>query len=507
MKKAVLIIVCLMARFAVLATDVVAIDSSGYLTCAVRADGTVCVAGQIVTDESSSFANEAAALRDVVQAAAGGSTLFCRLSDGSVKVCPESHADPAMSTWPPMRDVQAVSNVLVGLGRDGRVYTAGGAAERFAELRQEAESWTDIVRIKAYDGTGYEDPYIIGWKYDGTVVAAGLDLSGLELNQTPAVRYTDSLIAAGGTVALREDGTVACAGLLDGDGVTEAVSHWHDIVRICALSEVLYGLRADGRVEAVFLGGVTQAPDSVSAEMDKVLGWRDITDIVSTGLHLVGLKADGSIVVSGPAHFGTEETADYSDWVGLVSLEGGISNGGEYLIGLKTDGVLVKGASLVGDWYGTPRRVVQTACSGYGLLCLEQDGSVSSIGFPGVTDWRRIRQVCVLDGLALGLGMDGTVFVDATGSFPDDMLAQIRGWTGIRALCTGPDNLVVGITEDGRTLVAENDALVRAYGAQCIGTIKGWTDLERILDVDVVHHVLALRTDGTLVSFGLPLPD
>ena len=490
--------------------EIVDIDSSGYIECALCADGTICVSGP-ESLYAEGFADRAAALKNVEQIAVSENAILCRLRNSDVTVCTVSPVDnyPSLKTWKKIRDVQTIGSIMLGLDKNGRIHTAVPYAgnSRSLELCQEVESWTDIIRMKACKNLGR--PYILGWQEDGTVLAAGLDISGLTLNQKPSVRYTDALVisladAPSGTAALRDDGTVACAGLPD--RTIQAVKRWRGITQLCAAGNILCGLRDDGYIEAAGLSEADWLKEKTEAEIEKILAWTDVSSIVSTGQRIVGLKKDGSILVGGPEHFGTEEKADFSEWTGIFRLEGGNCIGGEYLVGIRDNGIIKKGASLVGEWYGTPRRVTATACSGFGLLCREQDGTVSSIGFPGVTDWFQIEDIHVLDGIALGLRRDRTVAVDANSHFPDAARKQIESWEDIRSLSVSEGGLIVGVTLDGRTLVAESDKLIKSYGQECIDAVKSWTNLDRILGTDSWHHVLALRTNGTLVSFGLPLP-
>ena len=417
--------------------NAVDIVSSGYIDCAVCADGTVCVAVGPIGEDTETFAKTAGAVQNVEKAAVNDRLIMFLQHDGNVVICqPDGREDYRTArAWHDMRDIGIAGGVLIGLDRQGKIHTSTWNEDETwrGELRREAESWTDIIRIEVNDVFGYHDPYIIGWRSDGTVLAAGIDLSGLKLDQTHAGGYRDAVVvvtdrrSAGGTAALREDGTVACAGFPEEKA--KIVESWRGIVQLCRAGAALYGLRADGCVEGVSLSEDKWNRAEVQAEIDRVLKWRDVTALVPTSQRLVGLKKDGSVAVGGPAHFGTEEKADFSGWTDLVALEGGGGLGGEYLIGVRRDGsVLVKGDSVNGDWTGTPRRVTETACSGYQLLCLQQDGRVVARGFSGVKTWRNITQVRALDGLALGLREDGTVAVDAKEWFPAETVKDIKAF-------------------------------------------------------------------------------
>ncbi len=495
------------------ASQLVDIDSSGYICCGLRSDGTLCVSGPSV-EYFDSFDGIMEA-RDVVQISVSERAVACRLRDGHVTLYSgDERLRSAVAAWEDVEDVQALNCMVLGLTQNGRVHAAGHfelETDPARQIRAEVESWTDIVRIKAYEDAYVS--YIVGWKSDGSLVAAGLDLSGLDLSIPAASGYADALLLqtpgsgeeAFAVIALRSDGTLDCTGLTQ--ELTAQIGAWKDIVQIQATRNAVYGLRADGIVEAAAISTESWRADEIRAEMEQALAWRDITALASTGARLIGLKADGSITTGGPAHFGTEEKADWSDWTGVSCIQGGLSLGGEYLLGIKAQGVVTKGSALSTEACGTPRNVVQAACSGYQALFLEKDGKVSSLGFAGVKSWDRIRSVCALDGLALGLREDGTVAVDLLeGFYPEEAVQQIKSWTHIRTLCTAGDGLVVGVTEEGKSLVAESRELTEAYGEDCLAAVRSWTDLERILGVSSDHGVLALKSDGSLVAYGLTLP-
>ena len=92
------------------------------------------------------------------------------------------------------------------------------------------------------------------------------------------------------------------------------------------------------------------------------------------------------------------------------------------------------------------------------------------------------------------------------GFYPEEAVQQIKSWTHIRTLCTAGDGLVVGVTEEGKSLVAESKELTEAYGEDCLAAVKSWTNLDRILGVSFDHRVLAIKSDGSLVAYGLTLP-
>ncbi len=175
--------------------DVTAIDSSGYVFCALQRDGTIRVAGIV----GEFIAEEASRMHDVVQAEVCYQKVVCRLRDGTVKACGGTY--PGMESWQDIVDIQdlniGMGCAVVGLGKDGRVRLASRYTEEpglLARLRQGTDIWENIVRMRVINA---QDPYILGWQSNGTMLAAGIDLSGLEL---PFINWTlsgDTLIISG----------------------------------------------------------------------------------------------------------------------------------------------------------------------------------------------------------------------------------------------------------------------------------------------------------------------
>jgi len=175
--------------------DVTTIDSSGYVFCALQRDGTIRVAGIV----GEFIAEEASRMHDVVQAEVCYQKVVCRLRDGTVKACGGTY--PGMESWQDIVDIQdlniGMGCAVVGLGKDGRIRLASRYTEEpglLARLRQETDTWENIVRMRVINA---QDPYILGWQSDGTMLAAGIDLSGLEL---PFINWTlsgDTLTISG----------------------------------------------------------------------------------------------------------------------------------------------------------------------------------------------------------------------------------------------------------------------------------------------------------------------
>jgi len=163
--------------------DAVAIASSGFITACLNRDGTVFVAGPEV-EYVKGFAEEANQLQDVEQIAASNNALLCRLKNGTVAVC-DGDVLPqfaAVSDWHDMVDIQMMRTLLIGLRADGRVLWAPcfESADYDREITGTLAGWEDIVRIRVHDGGEYFPSCILGWQSDGTLLAAGIDLSLLD---------------------------------------------------------------------------------------------------------------------------------------------------------------------------------------------------------------------------------------------------------------------------------------------------------------------------------------
>ncbi len=159
--------------------NVVDIDSSGYLFACLKDDGSVLVKGVQVADE---LEEKVAQLHDAVQVTTGIFFVAARKNDGTVAVCTmgDAHVElfSPVNEWKNLIDIQAKGLTLIGLTKDGDVLVVGreddpGVGGYTAQVKQELRSWSQIVRIKSYYN------YVLGWKSDGTIVAAGLDTSWL----------------------------------------------------------------------------------------------------------------------------------------------------------------------------------------------------------------------------------------------------------------------------------------------------------------------------------------
>ena len=92
-----------------------------------------------------------------------------RYSNGRVEICPSGTQTYQTKAWRGVIDICRTDRKLLGLTEDGRVLMTGGKDE--ALDTSDIGSWRDVKRIRGGEG------YALGWKSDGTLLAAGIDLS------------------------------------------------------------------------------------------------------------------------------------------------------------------------------------------------------------------------------------------------------------------------------------------------------------------------------------------
>ena len=275
------------------------------------------------------------------------------------------------------------------------------------------ENWKNIIAVSAGSG------YVVGLKFDGTVVATGENEDG----QCNVDNWTDIVAISAGinhTVGLKSDGTVVATGK-NNNGQCN-VDDWTDVVAISAGSPYYYcytiGLKADGTM--VTTGQNTYDQCNVS-------NWKDVIAISADGWHTVGLKADGTVVVAGDNEYGQ---CNVTGWKDIVA----ISTGNHHTVGLKADGTVV----AIGD---------------------NDDGQCN------VTGWKDIVAISAGTYHTAGLKADGTVV--ATGI--DSGLCNVGSWKNIVAIFTSNQN-TVGLKADGTLLITGSDF-------QSQGNIGDWKDI------------------------------
>lgn len=220
------------------------------------------------------------------------------------------------STWKDIVAVYAKNNHTIGLCSNGKVIATGDNLFDTCNV----SNWTDIVDVSL------GDRHTVGLKADGTVVAVGDNSHG----QCEVSDWTDIVEVSAGcycTIGLKADGTVISTKIVNrswNNSGEDEVSSWNNIVAISAGGCFNVGLKADGSIVAVGDNGRNQC---------------EVTDLknvvaISTGFAtLCVLKDDGSVVVIGEY----SKVDSVSKWKDIV----GISEGGDFVLGLKSNGKVV----------------------------------------------------------------------------------------------------------------------------------------------------------------------
>lgn len=294
-------------------------------------------------------------------------------------------------------------------------------------------------------------------------------------------------------VGLRADGTVEAA--VDStmtapyyfeDQHLRQVKSWTNIVAVAAGGTYVAGLKADGTVVAAGSLGDEYHPD--------LSGWTDITAIDCTNGHIVGLRSDGTVLAAGKGYYGEKEIKQLRN---MNTILAEVCSSGWYTAGIRRDGAAYSTYMDGGAWFAED--VVDIASSGWLTLALRSDGTVAGFGedyglvADEIADWRDIKQALPDDCMAIGLKRNGTV---VTAGYDDDM-DDVRKWKGITKLFGDGEGTVIGLKEDGTTVVHLGGYSLDEEDAR---KISSWRDIEKIVISQV--RALGLKADGSVVAAG-----
>lgn len=235
--------------------------------------------------------------------------------------------------------------------------------------------------------------------------------------------------------------------------------------------------------------------------------WTDIVAVSSGGDYTLGLKSDGTVVAT--EYIEAEEDDEYGgecdvgDWTDIVSVVAA----GDHSVGLKSDGTVVAvGKNLAGrcdvqDWSD----IVAISASARNTVGLKSDGTVVATGDNvngecEVEKWKDIIAISSCVGITAGLKSDGTVV--ATGDNRHGA-CNVDGWNDIVAIATAYD-IIYGLKKDGTILstkdgAADNDSdfIKISY---MLGEIEKWKDIVAISTYGLGTEVIGLKADGTVVA-------
>lgn len=336
----------------------------------------------------------------------------------------------------------------------------------------------------------------------GPAAAAQTPPAAVDASFYMSMYYNDPI----GVIALYSDGTVAAAGVPD--KAAAALREWRGIRQLRLWNGLAVGLRQDGTLAVLEVSESSEYVDEGRTQTLTTLSrWYDLQAITCSSHHFFGLKKDGTLLVTALGDwpgFGADPTVRFDNWTNLRQVVGGSCSSGEFVVAIRKDGTILEEGLSDRVWFGTPKHVKDVSCSGWVLLCLQDDGTVCTTGgdaMPDILEWRDMVQVCAGDMLSLGLRADGTIAVASPiysyETAPSvDRYEEVKNWRDIRRLSVIGDNIIFGITKDGHVRT-NSDSLKEA--------VRAWTDVERVLAARS-DAVIALRRDGTLLTYGCIAP-
>lgn len=198
-----------------------------------------------------------------------------------------------VETWENIISIDMYGTLTIGLQENGVAKIAGTYDKK--EI-SDLTIWNDLIDVAA------GEQFVVGLKYDGTVIAAGHSNDG-QLKVDNWERVIDIDAGSRFTVALTEDKKLLFAGLDNGQAeeFERNKDEWEDVINISASgsekgfwgSGHTVGLKSDGTLVAV--GDNTYGQCDFS-DTEK---WSDIIKVVAGDWYTVGLKSNGTVVMTG----------------------------------------------------------------------------------------------------------------------------------------------------------------------------------------------------------------
>lgn len=325
-------------------------DSLGPYLVGFREDGSVTLAAAwepFDSDQERWVAEDTASLRDVRKLHASFCLLLALHGDGTVSALSlgeEAAQVPSIvAGWRDVVDLAESCGLVVGLLSDGSVVTTDPEAlawqgSYFNGSWGDPAEWHDVEKLFCDANCG-----VYARRSDGVLLGMIDDENWRDIDEI--YFGIDSMFG------LRRDGTVACSciWLPPDDPLILQVSAWRDVRKLCCkwYSSFPVGLKADGTVAAV-TDGYGGEP---YGEWD-FTGWSDVRELWGGALYTIGLRDDGSLLVtggaSGPDPFydrdvcrALEEAAGWTDVVKISVQEDIYADPSSFLIlALRSDGTV-----------------------------------------------------------------------------------------------------------------------------------------------------------------------
>lgn len=262
---------------------------------------------------------------DVRSVKAGQYGMMALKKDGTVECVCDMNNQQLRGWAAGLRDIRQVSLTWLGWG----FYALDGSGT-FRD--PDGNTLRDIRLACEY---GY--PFLI--TKDNRLLTGGIngftwvwpqDVSEEELSHIITMTNTDYRL-----ILLTDDGRVFAARSAN-DNVFYPEPEWDQWMDVISIDAGISTFTGGGPYQYTFTavrkdGTVLAAPDRLS---DMLSSWRNIQKICIGYQWIIGLKNDGTIIVLAP---GGTNTPDVSDWAGITD----IGNGGDYIVGVKADGTLI----------------------------------------------------------------------------------------------------------------------------------------------------------------------
>lgn len=517
-------------------TNTVAVAARGYVTFAVKADGTVARWGGYYSNSNFVPAD----LANVVAVAVGSAYYLALRGDGTVTTWNDSSYSP-----PPAVPDGLINVVAVAVGGDHSLALKGdGTVVAWGDTTNGATAVPaglgSIVAVAAGDG------FSLALRADGTVVGWGRGDYGQSV--VPTGLGGVKAIAAGlaFSLALKSDGTVVGWGS-NGYGQTSVPSGLSGVVAIAAGDYQAVALKADGSVVTWGVNG--SAPTIMPAGLRNVIGvaggYSQVVAVRDASGDSAPLVTTQSASVS--AFTGQDITLSTAASAGTAPLTYQWRKSGIALIGATNASVLVPAVTtaqagtydvVVSNYLGTAvsqpavlsvnvTPAVSTTPTGRRALIAGQALALtgaSALPGPVTYQWRRNGQpipgatsttYAISSATWANAGIYQFVATNSAGPAKSPPIfvsvaagAQLRAWgengSGQTSVPAGLTDLVGIAAGSNHSLALKSDGTVVAWGANSSGQCNVPAGLSNIVAIAAGAGVsMALAGDGTVTTWGV----
>lgn len=400
-------------------------------------------------------------------------SLLMLKSDKTVEMISDAKTkETAFNTenWTDIESIYHSYGYIIGLRTDR---TLAISAANYPYRTLGVEDWTDVKAVVLQERAG-----VYGLKTDGTILLTGIAADekkeALSWSGIKEIFASDDYL-----IGLKYDGTVVSAGLSFEYGEPCDVSEWHDIVSVCVNDKQTAALTADGKVVStgcvlnffsweniasigIYKSSVValkRSGEIYSSPDSNILDRENIAAFSAHNNQIITLKKDGTATRT---YYGSSFDCNDKDDIdeeikgeNIIAVEAG---GDEYAAALKYDGtVIVQGYYNEIDvslWHD----IVAVSAAFSHVVGLKLDGTVVAAGDNTycqchVDHWRDIVYICAGDRFTAGVKSDGTVEIEGFPHFPMEV---VQKWSDIVALVTDKKQLA-GIKSDGTVVTASED--------------------------------------------------